>query len=63
MPAGIQVVEHDVNNLVFLQNKRVRVAAIDFDTVCGIARGEDCVKSRDKRLDIGCIVNKGAGNR
>lgn len=63
MLAGIQVVEHDVDNLVLLQNERVRVAAIDFDTVCGVARGEDCVKSRDKRLYIGHIIDKGAGNR
>jgi len=58
MAAGIVVVDDYFDNLVLLENKWVRVFAVNGGIVGVCATCEGCVKSGDFGSDIGDIIEE-----
>ena len=60
MLARVEVVEHDIDDLVFLENERVCVGAVDGGVGGVFAGGEGCVEGWDFGCDVGDVVEEGA---
>ena len=59
--ARVEVVDDDVDDLVLLQDERVRVGAVDGWVGGVLARAEDGVEGGDLGGDVGDVVEEGAG--
>jgi len=59
--ARVVIIENELDGLVLLEDKGIRVGAVYGDVVGGRAGGEGGVEGRDFGKDIGDVVEEGAG--
>ena len=60
MFARVVVVEHNLYNVIVLQDKRVGVAAVNGGVVGEVAGGEGSVEGGNFGTDVGDVVEEGA---
>lgn len=60
MPSGVIVVQHNFDDLVSLEYKRIRVAAVDHYIIRRSAGSEDRIERRHFRPHIGDVVEGSA---
>jgi hypothetical protein len=61
MLARVEVVDHDVNDLVLFEDEGVRVGAVDGGVGREFAGGQDRVEGGDLGGDVGYVVEERAG--